>query len=307
MGQSSSIESNIIDNLDPESKAESLLAEATKLSQTKSIFDFWTDSDDRFDSIIDLFKRSSNYYKIVGLHSKAGYALVEAGKISMKLGGSNKSDYQTAFMFKDAGNLLKPTDVNGAIEAFKQAESIFIDGSKTYFNHGAQCKEAIGDIYFQLNQNDLAIQAYKLACTYYEADGLTYDKAKCYLKIGCTSEKEKLYDDVIIYSELYADIYTDKNYASITSIPILFGAIICTFALDDIVLTNKKMNEYVIRYVSFGKSSEYKFLMECMDAYNNGDSDFFLDIDKTKIKLSENQILILRSVSDQLKKQDDLC
>lgn len=306
MGQSSSIESDNFNDLDPESKADALIIEANKLAQTKSIFDFLIDSDDKFDSVIDLFERSSNYYKIAGLNAKAGYALVEAGKISIKLDKLNKSDYHIALMFKDAGNLLKPTDPNEAIGAFQQAESIFINGSKTYFSHGAKCKEAIGDIYFQSNQSDLAIEAYKLACIYYEAASLRFDKAKCYLKIGCVAEKEKLYDVVITYSELYAEIYTDKNYASITAIPVLFDVIICTFAMDDIVLTNKKMNEYVIRYESFGKSSEYKFLEECVNAYENGDSDFFLDI-KTKIKLSESQILIFKSVYDRLNTEDDLC
>ena len=298
--QSSNSKNKFIDESDHKTKADKLIAEAKKLSQPKS--NLWSDSNSERKSAIELFKQGANFYKLAGLQSNAGYALLEAGKLSLELETAN---YQTAMMFKDAATCLANANSTTAISVYEQAVWIFINGSGTHFKYAAQCIEAMAEIYIRTNQNSLAIKSYMLASTYYEADGSTVDLAKCYYQIMCLSMEEKMYDDAILYAEKYADFYNGKQYGSSKVQSVLLSAGLCSLGLADLVSTNKKISTYLDNYACFAKSAEYNFLADSIKAYEDSDSDFFLD---PKYKLDKYQIAICNRIHNKFKtEEDDLC
>lgn len=272
-------------------KADILMEKAKSILQKKS--KFWKESDtNRKKTAIKLIMTAVDFYKNAGISENTGYALLEAGKIIVEL---NKADFDTAMIFKDAVICLQNSDVSESIVTLSLAENIFIN--KSCFKYAAQCNEFMGELYAKINLNLLALNSYKIAVIQYESDleylsnpisDLRIDISNCYYNIIHLLSIEKLYEDIIFFSEKYADTYNsmivefdqyNKSSDETKEVcVILLNVILYNLGLYDLARTNKKIDEYLNKYSHFNKSSEYIFMTECIDAYRQADLDFYLNI-----------------------------
>jgi len=262
------------------SKAEAFVKEAEGLLSKRSWFS--SSKERNVEDAAESYEKAANAYKVGGLNGEAGDTYMK----SAMLYRDKLSDFLNASKtLNNAGTCYKKSDPAQAIDAYKQAVSLYTDNAR--ITQAAKLMKTIAELYEEEEIDDknegkshivCAIEAYEQASELFGMEDSKSSTSQCLGKIAelCSAALDppdftragKIYDDLgrrCLSSNLLK--FNAKGY--------FLQAVLCHLASGDDVGAEQAMAKYESLDYTFGDSREGKFANSLIDAVKGYDVEEF--------------------------------
>ena len=271
MGQSHSNNTDSDPYIDHKQIADEIMEKITHIN--RSIFWFGSETSKK-EQLVYLYRRASDHYKIAEYKRRSAYSLQSA--INLELDLKHHSKYLIGLDLINIAVDIRDTDTYGAISALEKAEQLLVSDIEPRTLHCGKCNEILASIYEENGQNPNAIGAYETAIRYYQSGTYAdFDIIRCCDNLINLFLIEESYNEIIDFSEINATI--NKRYTNLKVNVDLLISILSIFVQDNLIQVEKILSVYKNSYEDFGKSPEYKFLIECVNLYKKCNFDTLLD------------------------------
>mmetsp|Transcript_2052 Transcript_2052/g.4432 ORF Transcript_2052/g.4432 Transcript_2052/m.4432 type:complete len:314 (-) Transcript_2052:215-1156(-) len=259
-------------------KAEAFIKEAEGLLSKKSWFS--SSKERNAEEAAEVFEKAANAYKVGGLNQDAGNTYTRAAELYR----DKISDFNHASKaFNAAGSCYKKSNPADAVNAYKQAVSLYVDNAR--ITQAAKLSKEIAELYEneEIDEKNkshivLAIEAYEQASELFGMEDSKSSTSQCLAKIAelCSaaldppdySRASKMYDDLgrrCLTSNLLK--FNAKGY--------FLQAILCHLANGDDVGAEQAGAKYESLDYTFGDSREGKFANALIEAVKGYDVEEF--------------------------------
>ncbi|KAI9733680.1 MAG: hypothetical protein M1834_003282 [Cirrosporium novae-zelandiae] len=225
------------------------------------------------DNVLDLYMQAANAFRMQKLNKEAGSCFEKAAAIQ-------------------ADKLSEPDDMaNTLTEAFKvyrkdepeAAARVLTKSIQHYtlkgnFRRAATHQNNLAELYEnELGDVKRALEAYETAAGWYESDNAEALANKLFLKVADLAAMESDYYKAIGHYERVAKSSISSNLMKWSVKDYFLKAGICHLASNDIVATNRALEQYRELDNTFASTREHALLTDLAAAVEEGDQDAFAD------------------------------
>lgn len=275
---------------------------------------FFFSKNSKNETVGTLYSEAGSEYMKIFNWTKAANAFKLSGEYFSKSGDTFKYEMQDAFEKAYKCN-------NNAFEKEGMPLDDYCDFVENYMipikeNNGEMAN--IGKLYYDLAQKteqfgdmDKTIEYYKEALKYYECDD-TFKSQKFTImeKLALLiSQHKNDFDTAIYYFETVAEGKINNNLLKFGAKKLLLNALLCALAKNDVVLANKKLEEYLELDYTFIDSTDHKFFLEIYKTINDLDFDAYTDVvsKKNQTSLLDNwQVFVLSKIKTNIKNESKI-
>ncbi|GFZ50964.1 Vesicular-fusion protein SEC17 [Saitozyma sp. JCM 24511] len=250
------------------SNAEEHLAKAEK--KASSTVGWFGSQSSKWEEAGDLFAQAANAFKVEKRWNEAGKAFEREAACRQKANENN--DAMNAF--KNAANSYKKSNPEAAVSALHQAIKLLIDAGN--FRQAADREKEIAGIYAQDGLDVAkARDSFVRAGDWYKQEDANATANQCYqqaaelsAELGDYQRSMELYQTVADWSLTSAlTKYSVKEY--------WLRAALCSMAMGDLVTTQRLLDIFAQKDVTFPSTREAKFAHELMQACEEADVERF--------------------------------
>jgi len=296
-------------------KGDAFVQEAEALLNKKSWFS--SSKSRNVEDAAEIYEKAANAYKVGGLNQEAGDAYSKAAELYR----DKLSDFNSASKaLNNAGTCFKKANPVNAIEAYKQAVSLYVDNAR--ITQAAKLSKEIGDLYEteQMEEDGkshivLAIEQYEQAAEFFGMEDSKSNASQCLGKVAelCSAALDP--PDFVRASAIYDDLgrrCLDSNLLKFNAKGYFLQAAMCHLGGGDAVGAQQALDKYENLDYTFGDSREGKFARSLVEAVEGFDVEGFstacYEYDRiSKLNPWQTSILvkIKRSVDDGGDDEDD--
>jgi len=246
------------------SEAEDLLSRAEK--KANSGVGWFGSSSSKWEEAGDLYKNAANAFKIEKRWAESGKAFEK--EAACRLQGNETNDAMNAF--HNAAKSFKKSQPEAAVSALHQCIKILVQ--EGHFRQAADREKEIAAIFATDNFDPAkARDSFVRAGDWYKQEDANATANQCYQQAAEISGDLGDYQRAL---ELYCTVADWSLTSALTKYSVKeywLRAALCSMAMGDLVLTQKLLDDFSRKDVTFPSTREAKFAHELMGACEEGD------------------------------------
>ncbi|OJD17909.1 hypothetical protein AJ78_02014 [Emergomyces pasteurianus Ep9510] len=251
-----------------------LLQKADKALQSASGgFSLFGGRTEKYENAADLYSQAANAFRAQKMNKEAGMAFERAAAVFTN--NLNEPD-DAANILTEAFKVYRKTDPEDAARVLKVSIQHYI--SKGNFRRAATHQQNLAEIYeVEIGDETRALEAYEKAAEWYEGDNAEALANKYYLKVADLAALKGDYYKSIEHFERVAKSSINNNLMKYSVKDYFLKAGICHLASNDLVATNRALQNYRDLDNSFTTTREHMLLVDLAQAVEQGDAESFGD------------------------------
>mmetsp|Transcript_42764 Transcript_42764/g.87406 ORF Transcript_42764/g.87406 Transcript_42764/m.87406 type:complete len:293 (-) Transcript_42764:61-939(-) len=281
-----------------ERKAQELMAQGDK--ETKR----WFGGNSRYENASEKFDKAGLAFKLAKNYEGAAQAYSRAAEMHQKLGSENdmaNSMKEAGAMYEKAG---KTDECKTALEA---AAELYTDMSR--LSTAGKVYKQIAEMYEANHDGENALLYFQRAADTFKADSNSSSAAnQCLAKVGFFYGEDESFGKAAEVFDQVGNDYLGNNLLKFNARTHFTNALMCHLANDDVVMTNRKLNEYKESDYQFADSRECRLIEGVLAAYEARDPEAFVEaiseFDRIS-KLNPWRIAILLKIKEKLTEEEE--
>ncbi|EEH11519.1 vesicular-fusion protein sec17 [Histoplasma capsulatum G186AR] len=251
-----------------------LLQKADKALQSASGgFSLFGGRTEKYENAADLYSQAANAFRAQKMNKEAGMAFEKAATVFTT--NLNEPD-DAANLLTEAFKVYRKTDPEDAARVLQIAIQHYI--SKGNFRRAATHQQNLAEIYeVEIGDEGRALEAYEKAAEWFEGDNAEALANKHYLKVADLAALKGDYYKSIEHYERVAKSSINNNLMKYSVKDYFLKAGICHLASNDLVATNRALQNYRDLDNSFTTTREHMLLVDLAQAVEQGDAESFGD------------------------------
>ncbi|KKZ68382.1 hypothetical protein EMCG_00151 [[Emmonsia] crescens] len=251
-----------------------LLQKADKALQGASGgFSLFGGRTEKYENAADLYSQAANAFRAQKMNKEAGMAFEKAAAVFTN--NLNELD-DAANILTEAFKVYRKTDPEDAARVLQVAIQHYI--SKGNFRRAATHQQNLAEIYeVEIGDEARALEAYEKAAEWFEGDNAEALANKYYLKVADLAALKGDYYKSIQHFERVAKSSINNNLMKYSVKDYFLKAGICHLASNDLVATNRALQNYRDLDNSFTTTREHMLLVDLAQAVEQGDAESFGD------------------------------
>ncbi|OJD24325.1 hypothetical protein ACJ73_04312 [Blastomyces percursus] len=251
-----------------------LLQKADKALQSASGgFSLFGGRTEKYENAADLYSQAANAFRAQKMNKEAGMAFEKAAAVFTN--NLNEPD-DAANILTEAFKVYRKTDPEDAARVLQVAIQHYI--SKGNFRRAATHQQNLAEIYeVEIGDEGRALEAYEKAAEWFEGDNAEALANKHYLKVADLAALKGDYYKAIEHFERVAKSSINNNLMKYSVKDYFLKAGICHLASNDLVATNRALQNYRDLDNSFTTTREHMLLVDLAHAVEQGDAESFGD------------------------------
>ncbi|KLJ10913.1 hypothetical protein EMPG_13766 [Blastomyces silverae] len=251
-----------------------LLQKADKALQSASGgFSLFGGRTEKYENAADLYSQAANAFRAQKMNKEAGMAFEKAAAVFTN--NLNEPD-DAANILTEAFKVYRKTDPEDAARVLQVAIQHYI--SKGNFRRAATHQQNLAEIYeVEIGDEGRALEAYEKAAEWFEGDNAEALANKHYLKVADLAALKGDYYKSIEHFERVAKSSINNNLMKYSVKDYFLKAGICHLASNDLVATNRALQNYRDLDNSFTTTREHMLLVDLAQAVEQGDAESFGD------------------------------
>ncbi|PGH05221.1 alpha-soluble NSF attachment protein [Blastomyces parvus] len=251
-----------------------LLQKADKALQGASGgFSLFGGRTEKYENAADLYSQAANAFRAQKMNKEAGMAFEKAAAVFTN--NLNEPD-DAANILSEAFKVYRKTDPEDAARVLQVAIQHYI--SKGNFRRAATHQQNLAEIYeVEIGDEGRALEAYEKAAEWFEGDNAEALANKHYLKVADLAAMKGDYYKAIEHFERVAKSAINNNLMKYSVKDYFLKAGICHLASNDLVATNRALQNYRDLDNSFTTTREHMLLVDLAQAVEQGDAESFGD------------------------------
>ncbi|KAI1497405.1 alpha-soluble NSF attachment protein [Biscogniauxia marginata] len=251
-----------------------LLQKADKaLSSASGGFSLFGGREDKYMNAADLYIEAANAFRMQKMNREAGQAFEKAAAVQSK--NLNEPD-DAANTLVDAFKVYRKENPEDAVRCLDFAVNQYC--KKGNFRRAAQHKENMGEVFeVEVGDTKRALECYEAAAGWYEGDNAAALANKLWLKVADLAALEGDYYKAIQQYEKVATASINNNLMRYSVKDYFLKAGICHLATNDLVATNRALENYRDLDPTFPSNREHQLLVDLTAALEAQDQESFTD------------------------------
>ncbi|KAL2370566.1 vesicular-fusion protein sec17, variant 2 [Blastomyces gilchristii SLH14081] len=251
-----------------------LLQKADKALQSASGgFSLFGGRTEKYENAADLYSQAANAFRAQKMNKEAGMAFEKAAAVFTN--NLNEPD-DAANTLTEAFKVYRKADPEDAARVLQVAIQHYI--SKGNFRRAATHQQNLAEIYeVEIGDEGRALEAYEKAAEWFEGDNAEALANKHYLKVADLAALKGDYYKAIEHFERVAKSSINNNLMKYSVKDYFLKAGICHLASNDLVATNRALQNYRDLDNSFTATREHMLLVDLAQAIEQGDAESFGD------------------------------
>lgn len=284
---------------------DKLLEKASKLINNKSIFNFFSDNNLKYDEAEDLLKKAINLYKIQSLVTKNETInkLKECYNLLIQIYEKTNNN-NIGNIYLDGSNIIN--DINEKI--------VWLSKALVYFKENGKFKE-VGDCYYNIAETHDDFIEWKTnileSINYYSLDKFSKNKMISLYDLLITKQIQNnsnindIIQNINNILEIIDDIY--KQNTQIYSTKYITLLLLCYLTTNDNYI--RRYDDIINKYPFFENTSDSKMIQKIMKTIDDNDLDEFtyvLQEHNSTLKLTSNCVNLLSIIRNKFTDCNDL-
>ncbi|KAE8145978.1 soluble NSF attachment protein [Aspergillus avenaceus] len=282
-----------------------LLQKADKaLSSASGGFSFFGGKTEKFENAADLYTQAANAFRVQKQNKEAGLAFEKAASIQSQ--NLNEPD-DAANSLQEAFKVYRKSDPEDATRVLSSAIQHYV--LKGNFRRAATQQQYLAEVYeVELGDTKKALEAYEKAAEWFDSDNAEALANKHYLKAADLAALEGDYYKSIEHYERIGRSSISNNLMKWSVKDYFLKAGICHLATNDLVATNRALDNYRDIDTTFISTREHQLLVDLVQSIEQGDQEAFADklfqFDQLS-KLDKWKTTLLLRIKNNIEEQQD--
>ncbi|KAB8235477.1 soluble NSF attachment protein [Aspergillus alliaceus] len=251
-----------------------LLQKADKALQSASGgFNFFGGRTEKYENAADLYTQAGNAYRVQKQNKEAGLAFEKAASIQTQ--NLNEPD-DAANSLQEAFKVYRKSDPEDAARVLSSAIQHYV--LKGNFRRAATQQQYLAEVFeVELGDQKKALEAYEKAAEWFDSDNAEALANKHYLKAADLAALEGDYYKAIEHYERIGRSSISNNLMKWSVKDYFLKAGICHLATNDLVATNRALENYRDIDTTFASTREHQLLIDLVQTIEQGDQEAFAD------------------------------
>ncbi|BAE59815.1 protein required for fusion of vesicles in vesicular transport, alpha-SNAP [Aspergillus flavus] len=251
-----------------------LLQKADKALQgASSGFSFFGGRSEKYENAADLYTQAGNAFRVQKQNKEAGLAFEKAASIQTQ--NLNEPD-DAANSLQEAFKVYRKSDPEDAARVLSSAIQHYV--LKGNFRRAATQQQYLAEVYeVELGDQKKALEAYEKAAEWFDSDNAEALANKHYLKAADLAALEGDYYKAIEHYERIGRSSISNNLMKWSVKDYFLKAGICHLATNDLVATNRALENYRDIDNTFVSTREHQLLIDLVQTIEQGDQEAFAD------------------------------
>ncbi|GAB1191117.1 soluble NSF attachment protein [Aspergillus pseudonomiae] len=251
-----------------------LLQKADKALQgAGSGFSFFGGRTEKYENAADLYTQAGNAFRVQKQNKEAGLAFEKAASIQTQ--SLNEPD-DAANSLQEAFKVYRKSDPEDAARVLSSAIQHYV--LKGNFRRAATQQQYLAEVYeVELGDQKKALEAYEKAAEWFDSDNAEALANKHYLKAADLAALEGDYYKAIEHYERIGRSSISNNLMKWSVKDYFLKAGICHLATNDLVATNRALENYRDIDNTFASTREHQLLIDLVQTIEQGDQEAFAD------------------------------
>ncbi|KAE8376435.1 soluble NSF attachment protein [Aspergillus bertholletiae] len=251
-----------------------LLQKADKALQgAGSGFSFFGGRSEKYENAADLYTQAGNAFRVQKQNKEAGLAFEKAASIQTQ--HLNEPD-DAANSLQEAFKVYRKSDPEDATRVLSSAIQHYV--LKGNFRRAATQQQYLAEVYeVELGDQKKALEAYEKAAEWFDSDNAEALANKHYLKAADLAALEGDYYKAIEHYERIGRSSISNNLMKWSVKDYFLKAGICHLATNDLVATNRALENYRDIDNTFPSTREHQLLIDLVQTIEQGDQEAFAD------------------------------
>ncbi|PYH44187.1 alpha-soluble NSF attachment protein SEC17 [Aspergillus saccharolyticus JOP 1030-1] len=243
------------------------------LSRASGGFSFFGGRTEKYENAADLYSQAANAFRVQKQNKEAGLAFEKAASIQSQ--NLNEPD-DAANTLTEAFKVYRKSDPEDAARVLSSAIQHYV--LKGNLRRAASQQQHLAEVYeVELGDNKKALEAYEKAAEWFEGDNAEALANKHYLKAADLAALEGDYYKAIEHYERIGRSSINNNLMKWSVKDYFLKAGICHLASNDLVATNRALENYRDIDTTFASTREHQLLVDLVQACEAGDQEAFAD------------------------------
>ncbi|KAE8353492.1 soluble NSF attachment protein [Aspergillus coremiiformis] len=251
-----------------------LLQKADKALQgASSGFSFFGGRSEKYENAADLYTQAGNAFRVQKQNKEAGLAFEKAASIQTQ--NLNEPD-DAANSLQEAFKVYRKSDPEDAARVLSSAIQHYV--LKGNFRRAATQQQYLAEVYeVELGDQKKALEAYEKAAEWFDSDNAEALANKHYLKAADLAALEGDYYKAIEHYEKIGRSSISNNLMKWSVKDYFLKAGVCHLATNDLVATNRALENYRDIDTTFASTREHQLLVDLVQTIEQGDQEAFAD------------------------------
>ncbi|OGM41414.1 vesicular-fusion protein sec17, partial [Aspergillus bombycis] len=251
-----------------------LLQKADKALQgAGSGFSFFSGRTEKYENAADLYTQAGNAFRVQKQNKEAGLAFEKAASIQTQ--SLNEPD-DAANSLQEAFKVYRKSDPEDAARVLSSAIQHYV--LKGNFRRAATQQQYLAEVYeVELGDQKKALEAYEKAAEWFDSDNAEALANKHYLKAADLAALEGDYYKAIEHYERIGRSSISNNLMKWSVKDYFLKGGICHLATNDLVATNRALENYRDIDNTFASTREHQLLIDLVQTIEQGDQEAFAD------------------------------
>ncbi|OOF99413.1 hypothetical protein ASPCADRAFT_137857 [Aspergillus carbonarius ITEM 5010] len=251
-----------------------LLQRADKaLSSASGGFSFFGGKTEKYENAADLYTQAANAFRVQKQNKEAGLAFEKAASIQTQ--NLNEPD-DAANTLTEAFKVYRKSDPEDAARVLSGAIQHYV--LKGNLRRAATQQQHLAEVYeVELGDTKKALEAYEKAAEWFDGDNAEALANKHYLKAADLAALEGDYYKAIEHYERIARASINNNLMKWSVKDYFLKGGICHLATNDLVATNRALENYRDIDTTFASTREHQLLVDLVQTIEAGDQEAFAD------------------------------
>ncbi|PWY89581.1 vesicular-fusion protein sec17 [Aspergillus sclerotioniger CBS 115572] len=251
-----------------------LLQRADKaLSSASGGFSFFGGKTEKYENAADLYTQAANAFRVQKQNKEAGLAFEKAASIQNQ--NLNEPD-DAANTLTEAFKVYRKSDPEDAARVLSGAIQHYV--LKGNLRRAATQQQHLAEVYeVELGDTKKALEAYEKAAEWFDGDNAEALANKHYLKAADLAALEGDYYKAIEHYERIGRASINNNLMKWSVKDYFLKGGICHLATNDLVATNRALENYRDIDTTFASTREHQLLVDLIQTIEAGDQEAFAD------------------------------
>ncbi|KAB8074984.1 soluble NSF attachment protein [Aspergillus leporis] len=251
-----------------------LLQKADKALQGASGgFNLFGGRTEKYENAADLYTQAGNAFRVQKQNKEAGLAFEKAASIQTQ--NLNEPD-DAANSLQEAFKVYRKEFPEDAARTLSSAIQHYV--LKGNFRRAATQQQYLAEVYeVELGDQKKALEAYERAAEWFDSDNAEALANKHYLKAADLAALEGDYYKAIEHYEKIGRSSISNNLMKWSVKDYFLKAGICHLATNDLVATNRALENYRDIDTTFASTREHQLLVDLTQSIEQGDQEAFAD------------------------------
>ncbi|WVN89279.1 uncharacterized protein L203_104500 [Cryptococcus depauperatus CBS 7841] len=250
------------------SRAQDLLAKAEK--KAGSSVGWFSSSSSKWEEAGDLFQQAAVAFKIENKWQESGLAYER--EATCRLQAKESNDAMNAYW--NAAKSFKKCNPEAAVTALHQTIKLLLEAG--LFRQAADREKEIAQIYAQDGIDlEKARESFARAGDWYKQEDANATANQCYQQAAEISAELGDFQKSMELYQIVADWSLTSTLTKYSVKEFWLRALMCSMAMGDLVTTQKLLDDFSQKDVTFPSTREAKFAKELMDSCEEADPERF--------------------------------